>query len=89
MNFLELSRKLKQDGSGAELVEVAGKAADLLENDPDAGLALEALPDLIDKLEIKMKKYAKDLDFENAASLRDRIKKLRHKLMNTKSNFSS
>ena len=44
LSFLELSRKLKQDGPDADLVEVVGKAAKALENDPDAGLALEALP---------------------------------------------
>jgi excinuclease ABC subunit B len=41
---------------------------------------LEELPDLIEKLEIKMKDAAKELNFEEAASLRDRIKKLRQKL---------
>jgi len=38
------------------------------------------LPDLIEKLEIKMKDAAKELTFEEAANLRDRIKKLRQKL---------
>ena len=47
LSFLELSRKLKQDGPDADLVEVVGKAAKALENDPDAGLALEALPELL------------------------------------------
>ena len=32
------------------------------------------------KLEIKMKDAAKELNFEEAANLRDRIKKLRQKL---------
>ena len=41
LSFLELSRKLKQEGPDADLVEVVGKAAKALENDPDAGLALE------------------------------------------------
>ena len=40
-----------------------------LEEDPDAGLALEALPELIDQLETKMKEAAKKLDFEEAANL--------------------
>ena len=40
LSFLELSRKLKQDGPDADLVEVVGKAAKALENDPDSGLAL-------------------------------------------------
>ena len=34
-----------------------------------------------EKLEAKMKMTAKDLDFEKAAILRDRIKKLRHRLV--------
>ena len=80
LSFLELSRKLKQDGPDADLVEVVGKAAKALENDPDAGLALEALPELIDQLESKMKEAAKKLDFEEAANLRDRVKQLRQKM---------
>ena len=62
------------------LVGVVGKAAKALENDPDAGLALEALPELIDQLEAKMKEAAKKLDFEEAANLRDRVKQLRQKM---------
>ena len=80
--FLELG-KLKQDGPDADLVEVVGKAAHALENDPDAGLALEALPELIDQLEVKMKEAAKKLDFEEAANLRDRVKQLRQKMAGT------
>ena len=44
-------------------------------------MALDALPELIDQLELKMKESAKKLDFEEAANLRDRIKKLRQKLI--------
>ena len=80
LSFLELSRKLKQDGSDADLVEMAGKAVLALENQSDAGLALEALPELIDQLEVKMKSAAKNLDFEEAAKLRDRVKQLRLKM---------
>ena len=47
------------------------------ESKEDAGLALENLPELIDKLERNMKLAAKNLDFEEAANLRDRITKLR------------
>ncbi len=61
-------------------MQVAGKAVQALENDTD-GMALEALPELIDQLEVKMKDAAKKLDFEEAANLRDRIKKLRQKLV--------
>ena len=80
LSFLELSRKLKADGPDADLVKVAGKAVQALEED-SAGLALDALPELIDQLELKMKESAKKLDFEEAANLRDRIKKLRQKLV--------
>ena len=80
LNFLELSRKLKQDGPEADLVEVVGKAAKALEDDSDAGLAIEVLPELIDQLESRMKQAAKKLDFEDAANLRDRIKRLRQKM---------
>ena len=80
LNFLELSRKLKQDAPDSDLVELAGKAVNAFDNEPDAGLALEALPELIEKLEAKMKDAAKKLDFEEAANLRDRIKQLRQKM---------
>ena len=80
LSFLELSRKLKHEGPDADLVEVVGKAAKALDEDPDAGLTLEVLPELISQLELKMKQYAKQLDFENAAKLRDLIKMLKQKL---------
>ena len=80
LSFLELSRKLKQDSSDDDLVKVVGKAANALEDGSDAGLALEALPELIDQLEARMKVAAKKLDFEEAANLRDRIKQLRQKM---------
>jgi Helicase subunit of the DNA excision repair complex len=51
-----------------------------LEDDAE-GMALDALPELIEQLEAKMKEAAKKLDFEEAANLRDRIKQLRHKLV--------
>ena len=71
---------MKQDGPEADLVEVVGKAAKALEDDSDAGLAIEVLPELIDQLESRMKQAAKKLDFEDAANLRDRIKRLRQKM---------
>ena len=71
---------MKQDGPDADLVEVVGKAAKALEEDSDAGLAIEVLPELIDQLESRMKEAAKKLDFEDAANLRDRIKRLRQKM---------
>ncbi len=81
LSFLELSRRLQHDGETNDLIEIAGKAADSLRNEQDGALALEALPDLINKLEGKMNTAAKDLNFEEAASLRDRIKILRDKLV--------
>ncbi len=81
LSFLELSRRLRKDGADDDLVQIAGRAVDALDSDCDAGLALEALPELIDQLEMKMKAAAKQLDFEEAANLRDRIKQLRKKLV--------
>jgi excinuclease ABC subunit B len=81
LSFLELSRRLQKDGADDDLVQIAGRAVDALDSDPDGGLALEALPELIDQLESKMKAAAKQLDFEEAANLRDRIKQLRQKLV--------
>ncbi len=80
LSFLELSRKLQRDGADGDLVKVAGQAVKALEDDAD-GMALDALPELIDQLEGKMKGAAKNLDFEEAANLRDRIKQLRQKLV--------
>ena len=80
LSFLELSRKLKTDGPDADLVQVAGMLVESLEGNA-YGMALDALPELIDQLELKMKDAAKKLDFEEAANLRDRIKQLRQKLV--------
>ena len=44
-------------------------------------LSLDDVPELIKKLEIQMKEAAKNLEFEEAAKLRDRIKYLRDKLV--------
>ena len=81
LNFLELSRKLKQDGPDADLVELVDKTARAMDDDPSAGVALEALPELIDQLESNNKEAAKKLDFEEAANLRDRVKQLRQKML--------
>ena len=44
-------------------------------------LPLESIPDVITQLETQMKAAAKQLEFEEAAKLRDRIKQLRDKLI--------
>ena len=81
LSFLEISRRLNQDGSTDDFVDIADKLIDHSSKDSDNGVSLESLPELIEKLESKMKITAKDLDFEKAAVLRDRIKKLRHRLV--------
>ena len=82
LSFLEISRRLNQDGcSTDDFVDIAERLVDCSSKDSDSGVSLESLPELIEKLESKMKKTAKDLDFEKAAILRDRIKKLRHRLV--------
>jgi excinuclease ABC subunit B len=44
-------------------------------------ISLEDLPQLIEKLEVEMKEAARKQAFEQAAVLRDRIKKLRERLL--------
>jgi excinuclease ABC subunit B len=68
--YLEVSRRLNDDQLD-QAVELA------VHNEAP----LEALPELITQLEDKMKTAAKNLDFEEAANLRDRIKQLRQKLV--------
>jgi len=80
LSFLELSRKLDAGGLSKDLINIVNNKTDAILNASDNHCLLEELPDLIDKLEIKMKDAAKELNFEEAANLRDRIKKLRQKL---------
>ena len=68
--FLEVSRRLND-----EQLEQASVQAEHNE------VPLDALPELIQQLEEKMKNAAKNLEFEEAANLRDRIKGLRQKLV--------
>ncbi|MCP9799208.1 excinuclease ABC subunit UvrB [Synechococcus sp. RedBA-s] len=70
LSFLEVSRRAQEDAPAAD-VEPASFAM----------VPLDALPELILELEDKMKAAAKNLEFEEAANLRDRIKKLRQKLV--------
>ncbi len=80
LSFLELSRKLDSGGLSKDLINIVNNKTDAILNSSDNQCLLEELPDLIEKLEIKMKDAAKELNFEEAANLRDRIKKLRQKL---------
>ncbi len=70
LSSLELSRRLSDD----QLEQATEEA--LHETVP-----LDALPELITQLEDKMKAAAKNLEYEEAAGLRDRIKQLRQKLV--------
>ncbi|MDJ0556578.1 MAG: excinuclease ABC subunit UvrB [Microcoleaceae cyanobacterium MO_207.B10] len=66
--FLDVSRRLNSQ----QLEEVYEQVDEL---------SLDDVPELIKKLESKMKEAAKNLEFEEAAKLRDRIKYLRDKLV--------
>ncbi|NJK36643.1 MAG: excinuclease ABC subunit UvrB [Oscillatoriales cyanobacterium RM2_1_1] len=68
LEFLDVSRRL----NAQQLEEIYDQAEEV---------PLETLPDLIQQLETQMKQAAKDLEFETAAKLRDRIKLLRDKLV--------
>jgi excinuclease ABC subunit B len=68
LQFLDLSRRLN-----AQQLET------VIEHVNE--LTLEQIPDAIVQLEAEMKTAAKDLEFEKAATLRDRIKQLRSKLV--------
>ena len=68
--FLEVSRRLNDDQ-----LEAAAEQAEHNE------VPLDSLPELITQLEDRMKVAAKNLEFEEAATLRDRIKHLRQKLV--------
>jgi excinuclease ABC subunit B len=68
LSYLEVSRRL----NATELEQVV----EHLDEVP-----LEAIPNLITQLEVQMKEAAKKLEFEEAGKFRDRIKKLRDKLV--------
>ncbi|GAB4375857.1 MAG: excinuclease ABC subunit UvrB [Elainellaceae cyanobacterium] len=68
LQFLEVSRRV----TAQELDQIYEQSDDL---------PLENIPDLIVRLEAEMKQAAKDLEFEEAAKLRDRIKHLRDRLL--------
>ena len=66
--FLDVSRRL----NAKELAAISEQVDDL---------SLEQIPELITQLEVQMKEAAKNLEFEEAAQYRDRIKKLRDRLV--------
>jgi excinuclease ABC subunit B len=68
LSFLDISRRLNSQ----QLQQVV----EHMEFVP-----LEKIPDVIEQLEEKMKEAAKNLEFEQAALMRDQIKKLRGKLL--------
>ncbi len=70
LSFLALSRRLNDD----QLEQASEQAS-------HDQVPLEALPELIHQLEDRMKAAAKNLEYEQAASLRDTIKNLRQKLV--------
>ncbi|MBD2102585.1 excinuclease ABC subunit UvrB [Leptolyngbya sp. FACHB-261] len=72
LSFLEVSRRL----SSQEL-ETAYEQRD--------EIPLEDIPELIKQLEAQMKESSKNLEFEEAAKYRDRIKHLRDKLLGHRS----
>ena len=80
LSFLELSRKLESGGFSKDLINVVNNKTDEIISSNDNQCLFEEMPLLIEKLETKMKNAATDLNFEEAANLRDRIKKLRQKL---------
>ncbi len=80
LSFLELSRKLDTGGFSKDMINIVSNKTDDILNAKDNQCLLDEMPSLIDKLENKMKDAAKELNFEEAANLRDRIKKLRQKL---------
>ncbi len=80
LSFLELSRKLDTGELSKDMINIVSNKTDEILNAKDNQCLLDEMPSLIDKLENKMKDAAKELNFEEAANLRDRIKKLRQKL---------
>jgi excinuclease ABC subunit B len=75
LSFLEVSRRLNVQ----ELDTIYEQKDDL---------SLEEIPELISQLEKQMKESSKNLEFEEAAKYRDRIKTLRDKLLGKRSALS-
>lgn len=69
LDFLSISRRLNEQPTDYAAVNIP------------FDLSLDDIPDLIQQLETQMQAAAKKQEFEQAAQYRDRIKKLRHKLL--------
>jgi excinuclease ABC subunit B len=72
LSFLDVSRRL----NAQDIEEVVTHVHDI---------PLENIPDLIKQVEAQMKEAAKNLEFEEAAKMRDHIRKLRDKLTGKRS----
>lgn len=68
LSFLSISRKLNQQ----EIENLFLHSEEI---------PLDSIPELIQDLELKMKEAARKLEYETAADLRDKIKKLRQRLL--------
>ena len=68
LSFLDISRRLN-----SQQLELISEQAD--------DLPLDKIPQLVEQLEAEMKEASEKLEFEKAASLRDRVKQLRDKLL--------
>ncbi|MFN3361653.1 MAG: excinuclease ABC subunit UvrB [Pseudanabaenaceae cyanobacterium] len=68
LEFLSLSRRLQEQQVEYQV-------------NPSQEVSLDELPELIEKLEAEMKEAARKQAYEQAAALRDRIKKLRDRLL--------
>ncbi|AFY39700.1 Excinuclease ABC subunit B [[Leptolyngbya] sp. PCC 7376] len=76
LSFLDISRRLNSQ----QLEQVV----EHMEFVP-----LEKIPEVVNQLEEKMKEAAKNLEFEQAALIRDQIKKLRGKLLGDRTEISN
>ena len=72
---------MQKDGIDNDLIQVTSNVVNNIKEKNNFDLPIENLPQIIEELEFKMKKCAKDLDFEQAAKLRDQIHQLRKKLL--------
>ena len=75
LNFIELSRRLKEG-----TLQISDGAEKTLDGSDNIEIDLGSLPELIRQLEVRMREAAKNLNFEEAAELRDQAKQLQQKL---------